>query len=326
MAEATFVRLFDEERIAVAAAVAVGEVWQMADGKAAVFVRKAGETGGVAASTNDYGDFKTSGKYALPLTASITILDGGPVYWDYSENLCHFKKVNDRDFYVGRAVGDSISNTIVVDLNAQPHVDIDVLRDACLVVPVGTQAVGGFGFPKVLGGALSLELTATNEAQKIDLLSVDGFARTANAIIEIAFRVPDDGAGTAADLNLGVANATHATDADSITESIFFHMDANATAINAESDDGTTEVVATDTTKDYTEGSAVANRVECWIDMRDPADVQLYVDGVNVLPATTFNVNVAAGPFFLLAHLEKTSSTDVYRAVIDKFRARFMEQ
>jgi hypothetical protein len=326
MADALYVRNAEEERIQVDAAVAVGEVWQLPDGRAAVFVRKAGSVGDVAASTNDYGDFRTLGEYDLPLTSSITILDGGKVFWDHSANLCHFRKVNDRDFYVGRAVGDSASNTIRVELNVDPPPDIDLLRNAVLSVPVGTQAVGGFGFTKVLGGAHSLELTATNEAQKIDMLSVDGFAKGANAIVTIILRIADDGAGTAADFNVGVANGTNATDADLITESVFFHFNANSTTIYAESDDGTTEVTATDTTTTYTEGSAVANRKEFWIDMRNPADVQMYVDGVNVLPATVFNVDAATGPLFLLAHLEKTAAADVYRAILDRFDCRFGEQ
>lgn len=324
MPDARHVRDWDDQLILASSAVGVGELWQTADGKAAYYL--GGSSGRAAGSSGEQLLFRTSGKVTVPLTSSITILDGGRVYWDHSENLAHFKKTNDRDFYIGRAVGDASSGTIVVDLNQDPRYDIDMRRDGCLTVLVGTQAVGGFGEPKLRGGAQSLELTATAEAQKVDILSVDGFATGANAIIEAIIRVPDDGAGTVVDFNIGVANGTHASDADAITESIFFHLDANNTNINAESDDGTTEVAATDTTKDYTEGSAVANRVHLWIDMRTPADCQLYVEGVNVLPATTFNVNVAAGPWFLLAHLEKSSAADVYRVVVDELRARFAEQ
>ena len=326
MPEALFVRAFDEDQFVVDAAVGDGELWQLPDGRAAFFVRKAGSANGTAAAANDYGVFKTAGEVDLPLTDSIVILDGGRVYWDHSANKAHFEKVNDRDFYAGRAVGDSSGNIVRCELNIDPKPDIDLLRDPCLIVPVGTQAVGAFGYPKMLGGAAFMELTATNEAQKIDMLSVDGFAKGANAIITIVFRVPSDGAGTVVDVSLGIANGTHATDADSITESVFIHLDANATAINAESDDGTTEVPATDTTTDYTEGSAVANRKEIWLDMRNPADVQIYVDGVNVLPATVFNVDASTGPWFLLAHLEKSASTDTYQIVLDRFDARFMEQ
>lgn len=323
-ADATFVRDWNKQALVAIASVAVREVWQTADGKAAVYAG-----GADGRTTGDAGrrvEFETADKWTFLLTSGITILDGGRVYWDHSANLAHFKKVNDRDFYLGRAVGDSSAGAVVVDLNSNPPPDIDMFRDAALVVPVGTQAVGGFGFPKVLGGARSIELTSTSEAQKIDMLSVDGFAKGANAIVEMVFRIADDGAGTAADLSLGIASATHATDASSITNRLFFHTDANALDIFAESSDGSTTVALTDTTINYAEGSAVANRVECWIDFRNPADPQLYIDGVNVLPSSVFNVDAFAGPWFLLAHLEKTSSADVYRAIIDRFEARFAEQ
>lgn len=324
--EATLVREHDEQRITAASAVSVGDVWQLPSGEAAVYLKVANAAGITAGASGDRTDFRTSGKYTFPLTASIVMLPGCRAYWDHSANLVNYKKVNDRDFYLGRVVEDASGGIVIVDINKDPGYDIDLLRDPVLSVPVGTQAVGAFGYPKQLGGAVSLELTATNEAQKIDMLSVDGFAKGANAIVEIVFRVTSDGAGTVVDVSLGVANATHATDADSITESVFVHLDANNTNINLESDDGSTEVAATDSTYDYTEGSAVANRVHVWMDFRNPADVQIYVNGVLALPSTVFNVDAAVGPFFPLAHIEKTSSTDTYSLVLDRFCAWYSEQ
>lgn len=320
MPEAVFTRDWDEQFIQAAAAVAVGEVWQTADGKAAVMSSSA------AVGTGNRALFSTSGKYAFPLASSVTILAGGRVYWDHSANTATYKKVNDRDFYLGRAVEDTSSTTVVVDINSDPAYDIDITRDAFLSVPVGTQAVGGFGYPKRLGGAHSIELTATSEAQKIDILSVDGFAPGTPAIVEGIFRIPSDGSNATQDFRVGIANGTNATDADSITESLFLGTDGGSTNIIAESDDGSTEVAATDTTKDYTEGSAVANRVEFWIDLRDDSDPQLYVNGENVLPSSVFDVSAASGPWFLLAHLEKSSSTDTYAVAVDALRVRFMEQ
>lgn len=324
MPDARLVRPSNETLIRSQSAVSVGELWQTQDGKAAYYL--GGLNGATAGSSGEQLLFRTDGKVTVPLTSSIAILEGGRVYWDHSANLAHFRKVNDRDFYIGRAVGDTSGGTVVVDLNSDPPYDIDLMRDANLTVPIGTQALGGFGEPKIRGGARSLELTATNEAQKIDLLSVDGFALGANAIVDIIFRVPDDGAGTVVDFNIGVANATHATDADAITEHLFIHTDANNTNLNVQSKDTSTTVAATDSTKDYTEGAAVTNRVECWLDLRTPADCQVYIDGVNVLPSSVFNLNAVASTLFLLAHLEKTSSTDVYRVVIDAMRARYAEQ
>lgn len=322
MAEATFLRGRDEIRKTADAAIASGEVHQLADGRAAVF------TGLNAAASGDRTNWTTTGQFTLTKTASMVFLDGGRVYWDHSANAAHYKKVNDRDFYVGRAVGDASSSatTLVVNLNVDPPYDIDALRDGGLSVPTGTQAVGAFGFPKALGGARLLELTATNEAQCIDLLTVDRFALGANAIVEAIIRIPVNGSGAAVDFNIGVANGTSTTDADAITESVFFHIDGDALNILAESDDGTTEVNATDTTVDATAGAAVANRFEFWIDMRDPSDIQLYINAANVLPATVFTLAAATGPLGLLAHLEKTSGTTTGQFVIDRLCARFAQQ
>jgi len=319
MPDARFVREWDKHKMIASAAVAVGELWQLGDGRAAFNPQN------IAYSSGDYADFQTSGKVTLTLKAGVTLLDGGRIYWDHSANEATFRKVNDRDFYAGRAVGDSTSGTVVCDLNVDPAYDIDMERDPWVSAPVGTQGLNTMGVFR-RGGAHEFLLSATSEAQKLDMLSVDGFDKSANAIVEIAFRVPSDGAGTAVDVSVGIANDTHATDADSITDSIFLHMDANNTNINFESDDGTTEVAATDSTTDYTEGATKSVQKEVWMDMRDPASVRMYVDGVRVLSGTTFNVNASSAVWRLLAHIEKTASTDTYQFALDWFRVRFMEQ
>lgn len=322
MSDATFVRSRDNNKVTLAAAAAAGEVRQLADGRAAVL------EGLNAAASGDVRTFVTTGKFTMTKTSGVVLLDGGRAYWDHSANAVTFRKVNDRDFYLGRIVGDAASagTECVVDLNVDPPYDLDLARDPYLTTLVGTAVAGAFGYPVRLGGAQIFELTATNEAQKVDALSVDGFAKGANAIIEGAFRVLSDGSGSAVDVSMGVANGTHVSDADQITESLFVHLDANNTNINLESDDGTTEVAATDSTLDYTEGSDVAKRVEFWMDMRNPADVQIYINGVLALGSTVFNVDAATGPFYLLVHVEKSSSTDTYKLAIDWLRARFAEQ
>lgn len=323
MAEASRVRGQNEVRITAASAVASGDVWQLKDGRAAVY---RGTSAAASGDTNLL--FRADDVYTVPKTANIRLLDGGRAYWDHSAGAVHYKKVNDRDFYLGRVVGDAGTDDTLcaVNFNVDPPYDLDLARDPMLSVVVGTAAAGGLSYPVRLGGCHILELDATNEAQKVDLLSVDGFGKNANAIIEGAFRILSDGSNATQDFRIGVANGTHASDADAITESIFVGTDGNSTNIVVESDDGTTEVAATDSMADYTEGSAVANRVEFWIDMRDPADVQFYINGVLVLPASVFNVDASTGPWCLLAHLEKSSSTDTYKVAVDWLRARFSEQ
>ena len=170
-----------------------------------------------------------------------------------------------------------------------------------------------------------MALGSANEAQKVDILSADGFDTASNAIIEMVFRVSTDST-SAVDFNLGVASGTHQSDADSIAEYMFVHLDGDSTNIYVQSEDGTTTVAAADTTSDYTESEAITARVEVWFDLRDPADVQVYVDGVQKLPGSVFDLSAAAGPLYLLAHLEKTAATAQYMVFVDSLRARFAEQ
>jgi hypothetical protein len=325
MADATYSRGFDESLVRSANAVSAGELVQMPDGRAGFYDPPGGALAPATGTAVDVR-FKTQHSAVLTKATGVVILKGGRVYWDHSANNCTYKKVNDRDFYVGRAAKDAASGDAVVEvlMNVDPRYDIDMGLDPFATTIVGTQALGGLALLR-RGGAHHIVLNATNEAQKVDMLSVDAFAVASNPIVEFAFRVISDGAGTVVDVSLGAANATHATDADSITESVFIHLDANNVNINAESDDGTTEVAATDTTINYTEGSSVSERVEVWMDFRDPADVQIYVNGALVLDGTTFNINVATGPLKLLAHIEKTASTDTYELALDWMRARYAE-
>lgn len=320
--DASYSRSATDLVLDAAAAVAVGESRQLASGQAAVL------QGVTAASSGDETRWRTDGQFVMPKSAGYVLLDGGEAWWDRSARVVQFRKVGDRDFYLGRIVGDAANAdvTCTVNLNVNPAWDLDLVRDSYVTVPVGTQALGGFLPPRRDGGALTLLLSATNEAQKVDALGVDTFSKDANAIVELVFRVVSDGAGAAVDASLGIASATHATDADAIAVHLLVHLDANNTNINLQSKDGTTTVAATDTTTDYTEGSALANRVYVWFDLRDPADVQCYVNGVAVLPASVFRLDAAASELRLLAHLEKTASTDTYELAIDSLRARSAEQ
>ena len=301
-------------------AVVAGQVVQLPDGRAAVAPRS------IPAST--LGAVQVCGLARLDKAASIVILAGGRVYWDASANKATFRTVNDADFYLGTAAADAASSATTVDvfLNVMQQNTIDAINGPSLSVATGTAAAGGFGLPQVYGGARALTLTATNEAQCVDLLSVDRVSVTSNPILEAQVRIGANGSTSAVDFNIGLANGTSTTDADAITESVFFHVDGNSLDLLAESDDGTTEVSATDTTVNVTAGSAVANRVEFWIDARDPADVKLYVDGVRVLSATAFVLTAATGPLGALAHLEKTSSTATAGPVyIDRLTIRTMD-
>lgn len=319
MAEATLRSSSEVLAFTPESGISAGQVLQLPDGRAAFAPEDI--------SSGVLGLVRVAGNCLVTKAAGVVILKGGDVYWDYSANNATYKAVDDRDFFMGVALADqdSASTVIEIALNVDGRYLIDLARDGFLYVPTGTLNLSTMGLYRN-GGMHKFLLSSTSEAQKLDALSVAGFSKDANAIVEMIFAVANDGAGSAVDVSLGIANATHATDADSITESIFVHLDANNTNINLESDDGTTEVAATDTTLDYTEGSAVAQLVQVWMDMRNPADVQIYVNGALALAATTFNVNAAVGPFKLLAHIEKTSAADVYELHLHRLRVRIAEQ
>lgn len=329
MPEASFVRDWNKTRLTLTGNLGAGELIQGPDGLAHYY------DSSVGASSGDKPTLTSSDVVAVPKTNGIVLLDGGPCYWDHSANALHYKAVNDRDFFAGSIVGDYASGDTIayVNLNRKPQYLIDLSRgdvmDAFISALVGTVAVGGCNIFR-RGSAHNFVHNSTNEAQKLDLLSVNGFAPGSQWIVEGAFRVPNDGAGSNTDVSLGIASATHATDGDSIAEHLFLHLDGNSTNISLQSKDGTTTVAAVDTTLDYTEGSALANRVEFWMDGRTrsggTADIQCYVNGALAAGASTFRLDNAVGPLFLLAHTEKTSSADAYELALDWLRVRIMQQ
>ena len=319
MAEATLLSSPDVISFVPESAIAAGQVIQLKSGKAA-FCKDAISSGVQGLAT-------VEGTVILTKLAGVVLLDGDDVFWDHSANNATYKPVDDRDFFCGTAVGDqdSASTIVLVALNVRAEYLIDLSRDGFRTSITGTQGLNTMGLFR-RGGLHNLLMSSASEVQKIDALSVAGFSKDANAIVEAIFAVPNDGAGTAVDISIGIANATHGTDADSITEHLFCHLDANNVNIYFQSKDGTTTVAATDSTIDYSEGSAVANLVYVKFDLRDPTSVKIYVNGARVLPATTFNINAATGPFKLLLHGEKTSAADVYELDLHRLRVRIAEQ
>lgn len=315
--------------VTAAAAYSDGDMYQVPDGRAGI-VR-----GDVASGAVMSVEVVDGLILKMTKTSGFVALAGGRAYWDHSANAVNYKKVNDRDYYLGRFTADATSTatTCYVALNIDPKYDVDLLRGegGNLSVPTGTQATGsaGFGLPRVYGGSQAIRVTATSEAQCIDMLSVDRFAVGSNWIAEFVLRLAANGSGSACDLTWGVANGTSTTDADAITESCFFHIDGGALTILAESDDGTVEVGATTTTVSITEGTAVANRFEFWLDGRDTTNVKYYINGAEVNAATSNlgDIRLATGPLGLLVHIEKTTGTETIGPLfVDRACARLMEQ
>jgi hypothetical protein len=325
MSDAIYVRGRHETRKTAVAAIAAGEVHQLPDGRAAVY------TGQDAAAIGDRTNWKTDGQHTVTKSADLVFTKGAPVYWDHSANAAVLFPASDKDFFLGTCMDDVAAATLtaVVNLNVRPTYKIEMgrndLSDEFLTVVVKT-VVGSTTVEvpdvKLRPGAACMLFGATAEAQKVDLLSQQGFAVGSNWIVEGGFNIIDDGDAAAIDFNVGVANATHATDADAITESCFLHLDGNALDLFAESDDGTTEVAATDAAVNI----ALGTPVHFVIDGRNLADIQIYVNGVLMLGSTVFKLDAATGPLKLLAHLEKTSDDTTADYRVNYLRVRTMEQ
>lgn len=301
------------------AAVSGGQVVSLPDGRAGVVPTD------LAAA--EKGSAATEGIFEVTKTAGVVFVDGQEIWWDHSANSATILPAGDKDFYLGTAYGDatSASTSAKVQLNGKPRYLIDLANGAFQTVIVKT-VVGSTTVEvpdvKARGNSNYMILGTTAEAQKVDLLSTRNFAVGSNWIVDGIVNVITNGDAAAVDFNIGVANGTNATDADSITESCFIHIDGASVNINAESDDGTTEVAATDTTLDFTAGTPF----HFLIDGRNTSDIQIYINGVLVLGSTVFRLNAATGPLRLLAHLEKTSDDSPGTFSIDSFRVRIANE
>jgi len=295
------------------AAMTAGEVRQLPDGRAAYAP--------TAIAATKKGAVTVSGIVEVLKTASMVMLKGSRVFWDHSANKAHLHMVNDQDFYLGivEETAASAGTTVKVAINENPAYTIS-LGDGFASAPIVTAGINHHIIGHAEGVTLIFDTTA--EAQKMDALSQRAVAVLSPCLVEAEICINTNGDDAAFDLNVGLANATHDTDADSITESLFVHIDGNSLNINAESDDGSTEVAATDTTKDAVAGTPFLVQ---W-DLADWEDIQMYIDGVNVLPDSVFDISAATGPMKLLAHMEKSSNDSPGNVTVRRLGLRLREE
>lgn len=277
-------------------AMTAGEVRQLPDGRACYAPTEiaAGKKGAVT----------VQGIVEVLKTASMVMLKGSRVWWDASANKASLlPSISDVDFFLGTVVetAASAATTVKVAINLKLPYTIS-LGDGFWSVPVCTAGLMNKAIGH--GEGVSLIFDTTAEAQKHDALSINGIKVLTPCLVEALVCINLNGDAASADFNVGLANATHASDADSITESLFAHIDGGSLNLMAESDDGTTEVNSTDTTVDVVVGTPFLVQ---W-DLSDYEDIQMYVNGVNVLPATVFKLDKATGPLKLLAHFEKDAN------------------
>ena len=280
------------------AAVAAGEVIHLPDGRAAFAP--------TAIAAGVLGAVQVSGIATVLKTATMVMLKGSKLYWDTSASAAHLLfGANTADYFLGTVdtTAASAATTVNVILNVKPCYTL-ALEDGFTAVPIPAITANPKGMAFAHGNGISMVFDTAAEAEKFDALSTRGIAVATTGILHALVNIVENGDDVAFDFNVGLANATHATDADTITESLFAHIDGGSLNIMAESDDGTTEVTSTDTTVDAVVGTPFLVQ---W-DLTDNADIQMYIDGVNVLPNSVFKLNAATGPLKLLAHMEKTAN------------------
>ena len=79
-----------------------------------------------------------------------------------------------------------------------------------------------------------------------------------------------------------------------------------------------TEVAATDSTVDLVAGTPF----HIQIDGRTTTDIQIYINGANVLPASVFKLNAGTGPLKALFHLEKSANDTAGKVTLHKMEVR----
>lgn len=289
-----------------------GQVIQLPDGRA----------GYVASLKNvpagDTVAIQVEGIAEVPKTAGIVILDGGDVYWDVSASKAHFRQeAGTPDFKIGVAVGDyASSDTLLkVNLNKQGQYTINLEQGGEWTA----EETLGLGVTFLPGGGAKLAFDAVAEVAQAAIYSVHTVPVSAGIILEGRVAVFDRGDAAALDIDIGLANASHATDFETVANFAVIHFDGNDLSIKVMSDDGTTDVAAVDSTIDAVDDIYF----EFWIDCRNLADVQIYVNGVDAVPnGTTLVLIAASNALKALAMMEKTSDDTTAEIRISRLRVR----
>lgn len=302
------------------AAVSGGDVVQLPDGRAGVIPTDLAAAG--------LGSASTVGIFTVTKKASQVWIKGARIWWDHSANEATCipimgQAAGDKDFYLGTAYEDVASATVIgkVELNVRPQYIYDVHRDGSDTAVVMT---AGAPYIASRGASIGAAFSATAEAQKLDILSKRSFPVSSNWVFEAIVEVVTTCDADVGDLTVGVANGTHASDAEAITEFAVFHYDLGADLnLDVASDDGTTDVDPTDSTTDWAEGTPLF----LCLDGRDHTNVKYYINGVetNAATANLGDITLAAGPLKALFHLEKSSNDSPGYVQLDHMAVRILD-
>ena len=291
-------------------------------------IRTTGGLAGVVPCAVDAGRLAgavVEGIVSLAKTANIVFLAGGDVYWDVSAGKAHFRPESGTpDFYVGVCVEDAAASatTVKVALNKVQRYDIDLERGVNPGDGWTNEATNGLGVTVqgIVEGVYKAEFDAVAEAAQAALYSRHGLPNSAKLIFEGRVAVYDKGDNAALDIDFGLASASHATDFEAIAALVAAHIDGNTLDIKVHSDDGTTDVAPVDSTIDAVDDTFF----EVWIDCRNLADVQVYVNGVDAVPAgTTLVLSAAAATaMYPIIMIEKTNDDTVADVRVSRMRVR----
>jgi hypothetical protein len=185
----------------------------------------------------------------------------------------------------------------------------------------GTSCVGGFDLKSIWepagvcndaeDGGIKGDFDAVAEValascrQRNDTLPVDK-----GVTLDVDLVVADSGDNAALDIDFGFGTAlTTNSEADidhgDMAQLAAFHLDGNSDDILAQSDDATTDVAAVDTTKNNDSSTDVPKHFK--IIVRPSGAVEFWIDGVRVLPTTTFAV-LSTALLAAFINMEKTSN------------------
>lgn len=298
MPEASFYLEGDKISFATVAAVSVGEVLQVPDGRAGVAIDTTAAGGLVAC--------QICGIHKMAKTANEIYVPGQRLYWDASASkVTAVPPITAADFFVGCSADDAAAadTEAKVDLNKDWEGSVD--QRSCTFAVASTLTAGD---PRVaqVGAGARFVLDATNEAQMISVLSHKAVSLDSDWIF-CAEVVLDAAAGSATDISIGVSDSGHASDFQSAGSFCTIHIDGGAQDIFVESDDTATDVNPTDSNINWTAAVPFA----LVIDGRDPADIKLYINGIReTASAVTLAIAIAASGLKMCVHIEKSLSTN----------------
>lgn len=284
-------------KMVATAALASGQVIQTPDSRAAVY------NGLKAAAIGDYVALCTCGVRPVLKTADIAFLPGQEVWWKVSTNRATYRMAG--DFYVGIAtVGAAASATTVdVAMNALPNYVSDTAQRTGEWV---SEATNGLGVVESVGGLLTLAFDAVSEAAQAAFYGVRSVNVAERPIFEIEMAVYGIGAA-ANDFSIGLADGSHATDFDQVSDYAVFHLDAADLTLKTATDDTANPVSPDDSGVDLVDDTFAFLQ----IDARDADNVKFYANGVQLNSAATFVLTASTADLVPIVHIEKTSDAAV---------------